>query len=110
MVDLKTIKGVTEKDKQMLQGVMDMFGVEPHTLGIIKNVFWGNIREDLLIPYPQTGAEEAARCDALLEKLDHYLETEHPAVWIDQEQEIPTWVIDRLFELGVLGMTIPREY
>ncbi|HWH70804.1 MAG TPA: acyl-CoA dehydrogenase family protein, partial [Candidatus Sulfotelmatobacter sp.] len=33
-----------------------------------------------------------------------------PAVQIDQEQEIPRWVIDRLFELGVLGMTIPREY
>jgi len=110
MVDLKTIKGVAEKDKQMLQGVMEMFGVEPRTLGIIKNFFWGNIRQDLLMPYPQTDAEEAARCDALLEKLDRYLETEHPAVWIDQEQEIPKWVIDRLFELGVLGMTIPREY
>src|SRR5205823_15051909 len=36
--------------------------------------------------------------------------TEHPAVEIDQKEEIPQWVIDRLFELGVLGMTIPREF
>ncbi len=110
MIDLKAVKGLTEKDKQMLQGVVEMFGVEPHAMGIIKNFFWGNIREDLLIPYPQADAEETARCDALLEKLDRYLETEHPAVRIDQEQEIPKWVIDRLFEMGVLGMTIPREY
>ncbi len=26
-----------------------MFGVEPHSMGIIKNFFWGNIREDLMI-------------------------------------------------------------
>ncbi len=110
MANLTTLKGVNEKDQQMLRGVVEMFGVEPQTMGIIKNFFWGNIRQDLLIPYPQIPAEETARCDALLEKLDRYLETEHPAVRIDQEQEIPRWVIDRLFELGVLGMTIPREY
>lgn len=110
MSDLTTLKGVAEKDKQMLQGVVEMFGAEPRTMGIIKNFFWGNIRGDLLIPYPQTDADEMARCDALLEKLDRYLEAEHPAVRIDQEQEIPKWVIDRLFELGVLGMTIPQEY
>ncbi|MDW8263170.1 MAG: acyl-CoA dehydrogenase family protein, partial [Phycisphaerales bacterium] len=55
-------------------------------------------------------AEEKERCDQLLERLDHYLRTEHPAIEIDQNQEIPRWVIDRLFSLGVLGMTIPREY
>lgn len=110
MADLTKLKGVDEKDQQMLKGVVEMFGVEPRSMGIIKNFFWGNIREDLLIPYPQTPGEEIARCDALLEKLGQYLENEHPAVRIDQEQEIPRWVIDRLFELGVLGMTIPREY
>lgn len=108
--DFTKLKGVAAKDQQMLTGVVEMFGVEPHTMGIIKNFFWGNIREDLLIPYPQITAEETARCDALIAKLDRYLETEHPAVRIDQEQEIPKWVIDRLFDLGVLGMTIPKEY
>jgi alkylation response protein AidB-like acyl-CoA dehydrogenase len=53
---------------------------------------------------------ERAECDALLADLDRYLETEHPAVEIDQEQEIPRWVIDRLFSLGVMGMTIPKEF
>ena len=110
MSNLTNLKGVDEKDRQMLEGVVEMFGVEPTSMGVIKNFFWGNIREDLLIPYPQTNPEEKARCDALLEKLDAYLEKEHPAVRIDQEQEIPKWVIDRLFELGVLGMTIPQEY
>lgn len=42
--------------------------------------------------------------------MEEYLRNEHPATLIDQEQEIPQWVIARLFELGVLGMTVPKEY
>jgi acyl-CoA dehydrogenase family member 9 len=45
-----------------------------------------------------------------LARLDEYLKNEHPAIQIDQEQEMPRWVIDKLFSLGVLGMTIPKEY
>src|SRR6185369_6318666 len=42
--------------------------------------------------------------------LDEYLRNEHPAVEIDQSEEIPRWVIEELFDIGVLGMTIPREF
>ena len=110
MADVTSLKGIAEKDRQMVEGVEAMFGPEPSTMGFAKNLFWGRIREELVFPYPQVEAGETARCDALLAKLDRYLEGEHPATRIDQEQEIPDWVIKRLFELGVLGMIIPREY
>src|ERR1019366_8267629 len=51
-----------------------------------------------------------ARCDRRLAALGEYLDHEHPSIQIDQDQEIPRWVIDRLFQLGVLGMTIPQEF
>lgn len=110
MADLKTLKGVAAKDRRMIEDAEALLGPEPSTMGFVKNLFWGNLREELLFPYPPCDPEETARCDALLAALDHYLETEHPAIQIDQQQEIPRWVIDRLFDLGVLGMTIPREY
>lgn len=110
MADLKTLKGVSERDRKMIEDAEVLLGPEPSTMGFVKNLFWGRVREELVFPYFEPDAEETARCDALLEKLDKYLRTEHPAVQIDQQQEIPQWVIDRLFELGVLGMTIPREY
>ena len=53
---------------------------------------------------------KTARCDDAVSALDRIWKTNIPAIRIDQEQEIPRWVIDRLFDLGVLGMTIPREY
>lgn len=110
MADLKTLKGVADKDRKMIEDAEALLGPEPSTMGFVKNLFWGNIREDLVFPYPACDPQETARCDQLLARLDAYLENEHPSVAIDSDQEIPRWVIDRLFGLGVLGMTIPREY
>src|SRR5881394_106588 len=43
-------------------------------------------------------------------KLDEFLEKEVDADRIDVEERIPQSVIDGLGRLGVLGMTVPREY
>lgn len=110
MADLKSLQGVSERDRKMIAEAEALLGPEPANMGLVKNLFWGNLRTDLLWPYPRASADETARCDKLLEALDRYLEKEHPATRIDQEQEIPRWVIEKLFALGVLGMTIPREY
>jgi alkylation response protein AidB-like acyl-CoA dehydrogenase len=87
-----------------------LLGPEPSSMGFVKNLFWGNLRQELVFPYPQVSSDEKATCDKLLADLDQYLRSEHPAVQIDHEQQIPDWVIKRLFEIGVLGMTIPREH
>lgn len=110
MADLKNLKGVSDRDRVMIADAEALLGPEPSTMGFVKNLFWGRVRHDLVFPYPQQSQEETERCEQLLARLDHYLRTEHPATEIDQNQEIPRWVIDKLFSLGVLGMTIPREY
>ncbi len=107
---LSKMKGVSEKDQQMIQDAETMLGPEPDEMGFIKNLFWGRVREDLVFPYPQQSAEQKEKTDALLDRLDDYLRNEHPAIEIDQQEEIPEWAIERLFELGVLGMTIPEAY
>ncbi len=108
--DLKKMKGISERDAKMLADAEVLLGPDPTEMGWIQNMFWGHVREELIFPYPKSDAEETARCDQLLAALDDYFKNEHPAVLIDQEQEIPRWVIDRLFELGVMGMTIPKEH
>ena len=110
MADLKQMKGVSEADRKMLAEAEELLGAEPESMGVAKNLFWGRFREGLMLPYPQQGDAEKRSCDELVAKVEHYLRTEHPAILIDQEQEIPRWVIDRLFSLGVLGMTIPVEF
>ena len=110
MADLKQMKGVSEADRKLLQEAEELLGPEPDSMGFAKNLFWGRFRQDLMLPYPQQSADEKKVCDELVAKLEHYLRSEHPSIQIDQEQEIPRWVIDKLFALGVLGMTIPKEF
>ena len=104
------LKNVSQKDLKQIENAQEMLGPDPETMGFVKNMFWGNLREDLLFPYPEEPKEERERCDKLLEELDTYFRAEHPAVEIDQNQEIPEWVIKRFFEIGVLGMIVPKEY
>jgi alkylation response protein AidB-like acyl-CoA dehydrogenase len=108
--DLTKLKNVSERDRRQIAQAQEMLGPDPATMGFVKNLFWGNFRQELAFPYPEQPAEETARCDQLLAGLDEYLRREHPHFEIDQNQEIPDWAIRRLFELGVMGMIIPQEY
>lgn len=110
MADLKNLKGISAEDRKLLEQAEEWMGAEPAKMGPVKNLFWGRIKEEFYFPYPQNDAREQAECDQLLARLDDYLRNEHPAIKIDQDQEIPRWVIDKLFSLGVLGMTIPKEF
>ena len=110
MADLKTLKGVSDQDRKMIADAEVLLGPEPSEMGFIKNLFWGNLRHPLVFPYPSQDPGEVERCDKMIAQLDEYLEKEHPAIQIDQDQEIPRWVVDRLFAMGVLGMTIPVQY
>lgn len=107
---LSSMKGVAARDQQMIREAETMMGPEPEEMGFIKNLFWGRVREELVFPFPVVSAAEKAKADALVDELDAYLDTEHPAVEIDQEQHIPQWVIQRLFDMGVMGMTVPEAY
>lgn len=107
---LSSLKNVSARDRKMIEDVEAMFGPEPSEMGFAKNLFWGRFRDELVFPYPEERAEERERCDALLEELEDYLRNEHPAVQIDQEEYIPEWCIERLFEMGVLGMTVSEKY
>ncbi len=111
--DLKKMKGISSRDAEMIADAEQILGPEPSTMGAVKNLFWGNFREELYFPYPEiakTSPEETAECDQLVAEVEAYMLNEHPSVEIDQEQYIPEHVIQKLFDLGVLGMTIPKEY
>ena len=110
MSSLADLKKISADDKKMIADAEAMLGPEPSEMGLIKNMFWGRLRTDLSFPYPRESAQNRARADKLLAELSDYLENEHPSISIDQNQEVPQWVIDRLFEMGVMGMTIAEEY
>jgi alkylation response protein AidB-like acyl-CoA dehydrogenase len=104
------LKNISAKDRKQIEQAQEMLGPDPETMGFVKNLFWGRCRTELILPYPQLPPEETARCDQLLAELEDYFRKEHPASEIDRIQQIPDWCVKRLFELGVMGMIVPREY
>jgi len=108
--DLSKLKGLSEQDRKAIKDAEEMLGPEPETMGFVKNLFWGNFREELVFPFPEIEEAETKRCDELLVELDDYLRNEHPSIEIDQKQEIPVWAVQRMQKIGVMGLIVPDKY
>ncbi len=107
---LSNLKKVSAEDRKMIRDIEKMLGPEPTDIGFVKNLFAGRFRGDLVFPYPRERKDEKEKCERLLAELEDYLKNEHPSVLIDREEYIPEWALKRLFEIGVMGMTVPEEY
>ncbi|MFK7846340.1 MAG: acyl-CoA dehydrogenase family protein [Rhodothermales bacterium] len=107
---LSNLKKVSAEDRKMIRDIEKMLGPEPTEIGFVKNLFSGRFRSDLVFPYPKESKSEREKCDKLLEELEAYMRDEHPSVLIDREEYIPEWALKRLFDMGVMGMTVPEEY
>ncbi|HQN01026.1 MAG TPA: acyl-CoA dehydrogenase family protein, partial [Candidatus Hydrogenedentes bacterium] len=73
-------------------------------------MFRGNFGWDLMHPFPAQSAEDKAIGDALLEKVKEVLETYVDPYEIDRSGEYSREALDKLAELGLFGMKIPKEY
>jgi acyl-CoA dehydrogenase family protein 9 len=55
------MKGISEADRKLLEQAEEWLGAEPTKMGPVKNLFWGNIKEDYYFPYPAAGRPRAGR-------------------------------------------------
>jgi len=76
----------------------------------VRELFLGNLRMDLIHPYPEQDPDEVSRAKPFLDKLERFLREDVDSDRIDREGEIPENVIQGLRELGAFGIKIPREY
>jgi alkylation response protein AidB-like acyl-CoA dehydrogenase len=75
----------------------------------MKEMFLGNLRLDLIDPFP-LAEEERPEFTAYFQALKEFLRDEVDSVEIDHTGEYPQHVIDGLAKLGAFGMKIPKEY
>jgi alkylation response protein AidB-like acyl-CoA dehydrogenase len=79
-------------------------------LGFAKNLFFGHFEGSLLFPYPTLKPEELATVDQAVAQVRRFAKDKIDAAAIDRDADIPPDVIKGLADLGVLGMTAPKEY
>jgi alkylation response protein AidB-like acyl-CoA dehydrogenase len=76
----------------------------------VRELFEGNLRMDLIHPFPEPSLEDLAKARPFLEALEQFLREEVDADQIDREGKVPESVIQGLRELGAFGIKIPEEY
>jgi len=75
-----------------------------------KSVFLGEIREDLVFPFPTLSVEERESLQMILGSLHAYAAERVDSRKLDHDAEFPKDVREGLHELGVMGLSIPEEY
>jgi alkylation response protein AidB-like acyl-CoA dehydrogenase len=76
----------------------------------LKEIFLGNLRLDLIHPFPEKPPLENPEFRAFSERLERFLVEEIDSDRMDREGKVPAQVIQRLAELGAFGIKIPKEY
>jgi acyl-CoA dehydrogenase family protein 9 len=95
--------------EQQKQEAEELLFAGPQTLGFAKGLFLGRFNASLLFPYPQLSPEAEDEAEQAVAEVAAFARSHIDAAAIDQNAEIPDEVVAGLGELGVLGMTAPRE-
>src|SRR5437870_619044 len=93
-----------EKAKDLLEGA------PVAEMGFVKSLFFGRLNLEKIMPYPKQDPADAQRTEDLLSNLEMFLKSEVNADEIDKTERIPRSIVDGLGKLGVLGMTVPKEF
>src|SRR3989442_13887702 len=74
-----------------------------------KSLFFGEILEDQLFPYPEMPRDQAELVAPICETIDRYMggiDTRK----LDREGEFPAELLQSLKEMGLFGLIVPEEY
>ena len=75
-----------------------------------KGVFLGEIREDLVFPFPELTAEERESLSMILDSFRAYAAERIDSARFDHDGQFPDGVRQGLHELGLMGLSIPEAY
>lgn len=96
-----------DRQKRLLEELL--FSGEKR-LSFTKLLFFGAFHTSSVFPFPVPSVKVQAETDDLLARLKAFAERSIDAQSIDHQAALPQAVIRGLGELGLLGLTIPKEY
>src|SRR5436853_413321 len=97
-------------DQEQFERAQDLIETAPKEIGFVKSMFFGRLKPAEIMPYPALDRDEAKRVDETIAKVDEFLTANVDPDEIDREERIPQHVIEGLGKLGLMGLTVPKEY
>lgn len=84
--------------------------VQPSAPSFGKSLFVGDLREELIFPYPRLGRDEQARTTDLVARLGEFARRRIDSRRIDEEARISSEVFDGLRQLKLFGLGFPAMH
>ncbi len=86
-------------------------GAPKPELSVAKNLFFGEILEENLFPYPQLRAKDREVLGTMVDAIDDFLSPKHKELaHYDRVAEQPAEYIQALRDMGLFGLIIPEEH
>lgn len=76
---------------------------------LMKSLFFGEIREDLVFPYPKIKAEISETVRMVLDTIERFSKEQVRSADWDHQGEMPKEMVSYLAELGILGVGVPED-
>src|SRR5205807_1202717 len=99
-----------EQIEQQKKAAEELLFSGPQTLGFAKGLFFGHFNAPLIFPYPEINPEERETIEQAVAEVRRFADEKLDAALIDRIADIPPEMVSGLSQLGVLGMTAPKEY
>ena len=107
VIDMSKMSDGKRQALELAEASRDTVASYPTFVG---QLFMGRLPWELIHPFPEQAAADAAAGDGFLGTLGAFLREHTDPDAIDREGEIPQDVIDGLAALGAFGIKIPKEY
>src|ERR1700747_1408100 len=79
------------------------------TNSFMKSLFFGQIREDLVFPYPRLNADTAENVSMILDAVGKFAKDRVKSSEWDEKGEMPREMVNYLAEMGLMGIAVPEE-
>lgn len=77
---------------------------------IVKSMFYGEIQEDEVFPFPHLNENQIEMAKAMVDAIDKFATANIDSAKFDKDAKIPQDVLDGLAALGLCGLAVDEEY
>ncbi|MBS1958691.1 MAG: acyl-CoA dehydrogenase family protein [Bdellovibrionales bacterium] len=75
----------------------------------MKSLFFGQIREDFIFPYPKVKAETAETVNMVVDTIDKFAKDNVRSAEWDEKMGMPREIVTSCAEMGLLGLAVPED-
>lgn len=75
----------------------------------MKSLFFGEIREDLIFPFPRVSAETTDTVRMITDTLGKFAQEHVKSAEWDEKGEMPRAIVSQMAELGLMGLAVPED-